>query len=588
MSLAWQAAVLAGAFLLAPANASAARVHVEAATRLEGRLDRDPSAPSGVVIRGTLRDDVGHPLPDSHVAITFHGTPSDSPALMLPSPRRCTEPAAVGARDPHFAPDEYVVDTDALGSFCIRTALPVERGAVKLSFRGSSVYDGTSAEIAFDLARASVTLAFNPEPAIVSLDRASYSVGLRVTAPGIRKDHWRVTLRDEKKRPLGGAEVDPDGLVRIDVPTEHLASPGPGELSATLEGAPITAPTISHPIERHARVDLELANPEPRGSPEDGIPIEVRAHSAGGPVNVGSIEATIDDHSVGAAPIRAGRATIVPTFASTRGISVTASIRYLPDAPWWEPGPNLNVSLHLNAPSAWRRAGPILLALAVAAWMLRGSWLPHFLRAPSRPRVSPRPTARPALRIIGERPSGEGWEGRVLDAHDGEPLKGAHVSIVVPSFPGGDGRSNEATVDATTDDAGCFVLAFDNGGAGPILRVRAPWHTPFEQPLPPPCELSIAMVSRRRHLLDRLVEWAAREWGPGQGVREPTPAEVASRARRAARESQEPEAAREVEVWARAVEGTAFGRADVDESAENAVVDLEPAKARARRDDSIS
>jgi hypothetical protein len=380
---------------------------------------------------------------------------------------------------------------------------------------------------------------------------------------------------------VGAADVDPDGLVRIEVPTEALGGPGPGELSASLEGSPITAPTISHAIERHARVDLELATPEPGGSPEDGIPIEVRAHSRGGPVNAGSIEATIDGHSVGAAAMRAGRAIVVPTFALTRGSSVATSIRYLPDAPWWEPGANLEVSLHLRAASAWKRAGPILLALAVAAWMMRGSWLPTFLRARSRPRMAPPPSERQALRVIGARPSGEGWEGRVIDAHDGGPLGGAQVSIVVPSFPGADGRTNEAS--ATTNSAGRFVLAFAKNGAGAILRVRAPWHIPFEQPLPPPCEVSILMVSRRRHLLDRLVEWATREWGPWQGTHEPTPREVATRARRVARESQEPDGARDVESWARAVEGTAFGRADVDESAENAVVDLEPTRPRRPR-----
>ena len=56
---------------------------------------------------------------------------------------------------------------------------------MKLGFHGSSLYEATSAEIAFDLGRPSATLAFDPEPAIASLDRPFYSVGLRVTAPGI-------------------------------------------------------------------------------------------------------------------------------------------------------------------------------------------------------------------------------------------------------------------------------------------------------------------------------------------------------------------------------------------------------------------
>ena len=62
----------------------------------------------------------------------------------------------------------------------------------------------------------------------------------------------------------------------------------------------------------------------------------------------------------------------------------------------------------------------------------------------------------------------------------------------------------------------------------------------------------------RRRLLDRLVAWAAREWGPWQGAREPTPDQIAARAR-LARGKLGGERAGEVEAWARAVEWTAFG-----------------------------
>jgi hypothetical protein len=371
-------------------------------------------------------------------------------------------------------------------------------------------------------------------------------------------------------------------LVRIDLAAEHLGRPGPGELSASLETPSVVAATISHAIERHARVDLELVTAEPRGFSDDGIPVEVRARSAGGPVNAGSIEATVDDHSVGAAPVRAGRATVVPAFASPREGLVAASIRYLPDAPWWEPGRNLEVRLRLNAPSAWSRAGPIALALVVAAWMLRGSWLPGLLqRAPSRRRRPPE-AGQSALRIVGAEPASGGWLGTVIDAHDGAPLAGAHVSIEVPSFPGAE-DGTPANWDTTTDLGGSFRLPSVKSASRPVLRVHARWHTPFEQPLPPPCELSVRMVSRRRHLLDRLVSFAAREWGPWHGVHEPTPADIASRARRAAREKPAPEGAREVEQWARAVEGTVFGAADVDEVTESAVAALEPTAHAASR-----
>jgi hypothetical protein len=112
-----------------------------------------------------------------------------------------------------------------------------------------------------------------------------------------------------------------------------------------------------------------------------------------------------------------------------------------------------------------------------------------------------------------------------------------------------------------------------------MLRVRAPWHATFEQPMPAPSEVSIPMVARRRRLVDRLVAWASREWGPWHGTREPTPAQVAQRARHA-RDALGAERAAQVTEWARAVEWTAYGRADVDEHAEHAVTSLEPPRGR--------
>src|SRR5207302_143546 len=108
-------------------------------------------------------DDVGHPIPDNHVSITFYDDATATVAAMLPgSPRPCVETAADGHRQPHVAPDEYVIDTDAIGSFCLETTLPLERGTMKLRFGGSSLYDSTSAEVPFDLTRTSVAIAFDP------------------------------------------------------------------------------------------------------------------------------------------------------------------------------------------------------------------------------------------------------------------------------------------------------------------------------------------------------------------------------------------------------------------------------------------
>jgi hypothetical protein len=381
-------------------------------------------------------------------------------------------------------------------------------------------------------------------------------------------------LRDENGHVLGKGGVDPDGLVRIDVPTERMGGPGPGELSAVVEGTNLLATSASHVIERHAKVELALAGPEPSGVAEDGIAIAVTARSSRGTIDAGSVEATVGDRTVGAAPVRAGRATILATFAAARETSASASIRFLPHAPWWEPGPALRVSIGVKTPSAWRRAPAIFLALVVGAWLLRGSWLPRL----SRPQRSKAPAAQktetPALEVLRPRQGHEGWSGKVIDAHDGRPIEGAIVSIVVPAFPGSSAHPAGAA-EVITNGAGEFAIPPRSAGGAASLRVRAERHATFEQPLPPPSEISVPMVARRRRLLERLVAWASREWGPWQGGREPTPDQVAVRARRA-RERLGPERAAEVEAWARAVEWTAFGRAEVDETAERTVASMEP------------
>src|SRR6266508_3565816 len=473
-------------------EAHAVKVRIAAATRLEGRIDCNPGSPNGVVVRGSLRDDVGAPVPDSHIDIAFYEAQGDAEAL---SP---------GAHEPHFVPDEYVVDTDASGSFCVQTSLFAERGTMKLGFSGRGLYDRTSAEIPFDLSRPAATIAFDPEPSVVSLDRPTYSVGLRVSAPGVSKSGWRVVLKDERGHALGNANVDPDGLARVEVHTEDLAGPGAGELSATLEGGsgpPPTNATVAHAIERHVRVELEPENASPQGVPEDGIPIAVRASSSRGEVGSGAV--------------------VVATFGSARSRSAVASIRYLANAPWWEPGAPRAITIEVRATSSWRRVPLILLCLAVVGWMMRG-FVPRVRRRAHQEQAPARPTAG-EVQLVRRHRTEEGWSGRVVDAHDGSPVEGATLEVLVPTFPGTRDGAGGMAAQTTTDDTGHFTISETTFGPGAVLRVRARWHAPLERPLPPPSELAIPIVARRRRLLERLVHWAAREWGPWPGVREPTP-----------------------------------------------------------------
>jgi hypothetical protein len=74
-------------------------------------------------------------------------------------------------------------------------------------------------------------------------------------------------------------------------------------------------------------------------------------------------------------------------------------------------------------------------------------------------------------------------------------------------------------------------------------------------------ELQISLVSRRRTLLRRLVEWAKRRGAPFDASPEPTPAYIKRMAGEDARTAR----------WAGAVENAAFGLEAVDSALETEI-----------------
>jgi hypothetical protein len=184
---------------------------------------------------------------------------------------------------------------------------------------------------------------------------------------------------------------------------------------------------------------------------------------------------------------------------------------------------------------------------------------------------------RQEMQVVRPRKESGDWTGRVVDAHDGYPLPRAKVSIVVPAFPGASDDGSGVVVTTATGESGTFALPATSFRTDARLRVEAPLHATFEQPLPPPAELAIPMTSRRRRLLERLVQWSAREWGQGT-LYDPTPAQVVTRtaAEVTPGDAGHRERADRVKSWAHDLERTAFDRAAVDEQAEHIVVSREP------------
>ena len=176
----------------------------------------------------------------------------------------------------------------------------------------------------------------------------------------------------------------------------------------------------------------------------------------------------------------------------------------------------------------------------------------------------------------------------ILDAHEGAVLAFAEVSLLAASFSG----TPEVVARARADESGRFVLRLPAGGPRekPLrLRAEAPGYSTLVRACPPPGEVAVALVTRRRQLLDLLIAWARRAGGSLRGPLEPTPAQIIAAAYRA-EQSDSPEAARAmndrdalqgaspeaVRTWAMAVEKAAFGPGAVSEEAEKAIVALEP------------
>ena len=106
------------------------------------------------------------------------------------------------------------------------------------------------------------------------------------------------------------------------------------------------------------------------------------------------------------------------------------------------------------------------------------------------------------------------------------------------------------------------------------MGLDARWHARLKRPLPQPGLLKIHLVTRRRALLNRLVDWAERMGYPWRTRIEPTPADVRGTAAR--------QDMPQVERWAESIEGAAFGPEAVDEARENEIRGQEPHWERSR------
>jgi len=555
-------------------GADAPHVRVRGVSRIEAQGVRIDG--SAMQLRGALVDDANAPVTEGPVSVTFARASTPTRTMALPGG---AQSCGIDAGSSVDADGTVHVTSDETGRFCLRVPLPIERYAVHIQFAGSTYLDGASVSVPVDLSRRACTLAFAPEPRIISLDGKSMTIdataalesdGATITGGGLA-----LTLSTERSAALGSATTDATGHARFVVDLSTLGPPGQGELRVGFQGNVDAAPAARvASIERRARVVLDV--PEAHddelaaGAPEDGVPIVVHVHAAGGDVTSGSVEARVNDLVVGAAPVEAGVAKIVATFSvaesSGAATEIPLSLRYVPSVPWLEPSADSTWRLPVRGRSPLHQAPLLLAGLALVAWLVASRAQRARSLAKSVPRTA-RAVSRGEAKLDVVRLSRDpraGWQGRVLDADDGTGVSKARVQIERPAF----GRA-EVLTGVMADEDGRFDLPHVVGRSGDQLAVEAPLHVSLRRPLPPPSELDAQLVLRKRAMLTRMVQWAKLRGRPFDFRPDPTPAHV----RRAAGDDFR------VARWADAIERAAYAGEPVDERVESDVERLAPSPA---------
>jgi hypothetical protein len=577
------AAAQTGASSAAPAGGL--RIHVRGTAEIQAVASTEGGK---LTINGVLVDDAGVPIPASPIVVQAFAPDRPGTAIRVGPLSACEGSSGRGV--PRSGPDEAVVETDDRGGFCAVGKASAPRLTLKLRFRGSRIYDAAEREVSVDPDqehRLHTLLRFEPPPETIDLDRESVTVtaSLRVdrtdamrqaagVAGSAQRANLPLVLEDERAAHVAEAVTGGDGRARFEVKTAALDGPGRGELFARFGGSAVLARAVaSQRIVRRAEAHVTLTRPV-EGDADDGVPIDVDVTTSRGPVRGGVVEvrrvsATTGD-AVGAGAVDdKGHAHIVAAFPAGGASKATLALRYVPAAEWYRAGPELRVEIKLAGPGVLRELLLAGVVIAAAAWVV-GGWrrAPRAKVLPGVEGATAPPSGRAGVHVLGSPADLTGWRGTVTDAHEGTPIAGARISIIAPAFSG-DG----VVARAVTDERGAFVLEGQHRGDARLL-VESGAHSSHEQGLPPPSVLGVALVTRRRALLDRLVRWARQRGAPFDGAPEPTPGHVRRVAARAG--------AAEIEAWAGRIENAAYGPEAPGHAVEREVRAAEPGRAAVR------
>jgi len=572
------AALLFTALSLASSAAkSAPHVRVHASASLDAHASRSGER---VLFRGKLADEAGRPLSGRTVTVVVsEGALVRVPIEPCPGAGagewRCSGTAGCDAVAERARQGAGSIETDPGGHFCVQTLASAERLTAHFEWPGTPLIDPTMADVVSDPSLRQVELRRSDRDPVV-IDLASESFTLVLTAvlidegPNAPADGLPLVLSNEAGTEMARATTAATGEARFTVsPPRSLGSPGRGELRVDLAPGATTGPAarglslLHRVVEIERRVEVRLTSPETvsPGDPEDGVTIPIQVTTATGtPVSTGIVEASVEGRAVGSVAVADGRADLVVTFPS-EGPAAEIRIRYAGEAPWFSSGQDLTVRLPIETRTPWRRAPLLVASLAVVLWLAIGRTRRPVATPAGAPPSKPA-TGVPRLDVV--RVSSDprvGWTGRVIDAHETVGVRGAEVRVERPSFAG-----VEVLASTEANDAGRFELRCDSAKRGDRLVVSSPLHSTLQRDLPRFGEVEIALILRRRALLDRFVAWARRRGAPFDAALEPTPGQVA---RMAHRDSN-------MAAWAQAVERVGFGPGEVDEAAEEGVDRLAP------------
>jgi hypothetical protein len=568
--------------------AGGAGANVAPRIRVKGmaRIDAHAARSSGkLVLAGLVTDEAARPAAGMRVVITLsrgrdieHAAPAAALDIAGAAPQACTDNGTPPLLD---RGDRLLAVADDRGRFCVRLDVPTDRYVAHFEPGASNLLESERFDLSVDLTLTQVMLRFDPERSTLPMDGSATVIdalasteedGATGPLAGLP-----LALSNESGVNLGEEATDAAGRARFVVPSSHLGPPGNGELRVSFRGnADAAASSHVARIERSTRVQLAVSDRAGGRSPsrwaDDSLALRVVAETACSQSGcaaspTGTVEALAGDRGsdsvVGAGTLEGGVAQVVCALGPARDAAAPLRLRYVPDAPWFLPAGDLVLVLPPRPQNPWGRLAILLAGLAMLMWLATA-------RFPSLARLSfGRPPGRRPLeadkgaahvKLVRQNGSAS-WTGEVVDAHDGTVIAGARVAIERRGF-----TRVEIAVEATADASGAFVLTANEDRDGDELVAGGPLHVTLRRPPPARGEIRIALVQRKRALLDRLVAWARARGQPFDASPDPTPAHI----RKAARS--QPVVAR----WADAVERAAYGGAVVDARAQAEVDQLSP------------